>query len=85
MPEEELATLLDFEAHSERLGPPLVAALRLARHMTDHPEREVDEALFEELRRHFDEGEILELAAMIGLFHYTNRFNNALGIEITQT
>ena len=32
---------------------------------------------------HFDEGEIVELAAVIGLFNYFNRFNDALQIPIT--
>ncbi len=30
------------------------------------------------LREHFDEGEVVELMAAIGLFNYFNRFNNAL-------
>ncbi len=40
--------------------------------------------MFEELRRHFDEGEIVELAAVAGLFNYFNRFNNALEMEPTK-
>ena len=44
----------------------------------------VDEDLWKELRSHFDEGEIVELAAAIGLFHYFNRFNNALKMEPTK-
>jgi alkylhydroperoxidase family enzyme len=40
--------------------------------------------LFEELRRHFDEGEIVEIAAVAGLFNYFNRFNNALEMEPTK-
>ncbi len=45
---------------------------------------EVDEALWSELRQHFDEGEIVELAAAIGLFNYFNRFNDALKMEPTK-
>ncbi len=41
----------------------------------------VDDRLWAELRRHFDEGEIVELAAAIGLFNYVNRFNDALRRE----
>jgi alkylhydroperoxidase family enzyme len=40
--------------------------------------------LFTELRRHFDEGEIVEIAAVAGLFNYFNRFNNALEMEPTK-
>ena len=44
----------------------------------------VDEALWADLRRSFDEGEVVELAAAIGLFNYFNRFNNALEVEPTK-
>ncbi len=44
----------------------------------------VDDQLWAELRRHFDEGEIVELAAAIGLFNYFNRFNDALRMEPTR-
>ncbi|MDA8345807.1 MAG: hypothetical protein M0Z66_10025 [Thermaerobacter sp.] len=82
MTEEYLDSLLDFRG-SDRFDAPTKAALALAEHMTDHPDREVADSLFSLLRSQFDEAEILELAAMIGLFHYTNRFNNAFGIEPT--
>ena len=42
------------------------------------------DALFAELHRHFDEGEIVEIAAVAGLFNYFNRFNNALQMEPTK-
>ena len=44
----------------------------------------VDDAFWAELRKHFDEGEIVELLAAIGLFNYFNRFNNALHMEPTK-
>ena len=59
------------------------AALRLAELMTLDPHG-VDDAMWSELRRHFDEGEIIELAAAIGLFNYFNRFNDALKMEPTK-
>ncbi len=59
------------------------AALRLAEHMT-RDAHEVSDELWAELRRHFDEGEIIELAAAIGLFNYFNRFNDALKMEPTK-
>lgn len=59
------------------------AALRLAEQMTLEangiPDRD-----FAVLRQHFDEGEIVELMAAIGLFNYFNRFNNALQLEPTR-
>lgn len=44
----------------------------------------VDEKLWAELREHFDEGQIIELASVIGLFNYFNKFNNALKMEPTK-
>ena len=37
-----------------------------------------------ELRKYYDEGEIIELLAAIGLFNYFNRFNDALRMEPTK-
>ncbi len=45
---------------------------------------QVDDALWSEVRRHFDEGEAVELAAAIGLFNYFNIFNNTLHMEPTK-
>jgi alkylhydroperoxidase family enzyme len=44
----------------------------------------VDEQLWTELRKHFDEGQIVELTMAAGLFNYFNRFNNALQMEPTR-
>jgi alkylhydroperoxidase family enzyme len=44
----------------------------------------VDDELWAELRRHFDEGETVELLSAIGLFNYFNRFNDALQMEPTK-
>ena len=44
----------------------------------------VPESTFAALRAHFDEGEIVEIAAVVGLFAYFNRFNNAFGARAHQ-
>ena len=44
----------------------------------------VDDALFARLRAHYDEGEIVEISAMAGLFNYFNRVNDALHTEPTK-
>jgi len=59
------------------------AALRFGLHMT-RDANAVPEPVFAALREHFDEGEIVEIAAVVGLFAYFNRFNNALGLEPTK-
>lgn len=43
----------------------------------------VDDALFARLRGHYDEGEIVEISAMAGLFNYFNRVNDALQMQPT--
>jgi len=57
-----------------------VAALRLADCLTgERPS--VDDALFGELRRHFDEGQILELGAALTVASGWQRFIEAFGIR----
>jgi len=56
-----------------------LVALRLAEIMTTGA-REVNEALWIELQAHFDDGELVEIATVIGLFNFFNRFADALQI-----
>jgi len=44
----------------------------------------VGDDLFAELRRHFDEGQIVEISTVAGVFNYFNRVNNALQMEPTK-
>jgi putative methionine-R-sulfoxide reductase with GAF domain len=64
--------------------PDQKAALLFADAMTDGPGH-VPDPVYEELRRHFNETQIVEIACVIGLFNYFNRFNNALHVEVTLT
>jgi len=59
------------------------AALAYAQQLTLDA-RGVDDALFARLRAHYDEGEIVEISAMAGLFNYFNRVNDALRMEPTK-
>jgi alkylhydroperoxidase family enzyme len=62
------------------LPAPTIAALRLADCLAgERPE--VDDALYAELRRHFDEGEILELGAALTVASGWQRFIEAFGIR----
>jgi alkylhydroperoxidase family enzyme len=62
------------------LPPPTLAALRLVDRLTaDRPV--VDAALFAELRRHFDDGQVLELAVALSLGSAWQRFIEAFGIR----
>ena len=80
--QEQLDHLAEFEGRSD-FDEKEKIALRFAERMTRESNR-VDEALWTDLRRYFDEGEVVELAAVIGLFNYFNRFNNALEVEPTK-
>jgi alkylhydroperoxidase family enzyme len=80
--EEQIKNLADFEKRNDFTAAEK-AALRLAERMT-RDGHTVDDELWAELRRHFNEGEIIELAAAIGLFNYFNRFNDALRMEPTK-
>ncbi len=76
-----MQNLVDFEkgpfSDAER------AAFAFAKQLTIDSNA-VDEALFARLRKHYDEGEIVEISAMAGLFNYFNRVNNALLVEPTR-
>jgi alkylhydroperoxidase family enzyme len=78
----QIENLADFRNRSD-FTEAEKAALELAERTTRDP-REVDDAFWADLRRHYDEGEIIELLAAIGLFNYFNRFNDALRMEPTK-
>lgn len=80
--DDQLNQLAEFEKRSD-FTPAEKSALRLAERMTTDS-NQVDDALWAELRQFYDEGEIVELTAAIGLFNYFNRFNNALRMEPTK-
>ncbi|HZU45518.1 MAG TPA: hypothetical protein VE994_22760 [Terriglobales bacterium] len=80
--EDQIKNLADFEKRDDFTAAEK-AALRLAERMT-RDGHAVDDELWAELRRHFNEGEVIELAAAIGLFNYFNRFNDALRMEPTK-
>jgi alkylhydroperoxidase family enzyme len=76
-----LLALLDFEN-----GPfeeKEKAALSYAKQLTIDA-HEIDDTMFERLRHHYDEGEIVEISAMAGMFNYFNRVNDALRMEPTR-
>ncbi|GAC1657159.1 MAG: hypothetical protein NVS9B12_09120 [Vulcanimicrobiaceae bacterium] len=69
-------------ASSPRFSGAERAALAAAVALTREP-RGLPDAVWEELRKHYDDGEIVEIICSIGLFNYFNRFNNALQVELT--
>ena len=59
------------------------AALAYAKQLTLDAHA-VDDKLFARLKQFYDEGEIVEISAMAGLFNYFNRVNDALLTEPTK-
>lgn len=59
------------------------AALAYARQLTLDANG-VTNDMMERLRNSYDEGEIVEITAMAGIFNYFNRVANALQIEPTK-
>ena len=57
------------------------AVLLWAEHVTLNTARERDD-VFEEVKQHFDDTEIVELTMVITYFNMRNKFNDALGIPI---
>jgi len=79
--EEQIQGLANFRDRSDFTDAEK-AALKLAEVVTR--DETVDDVFWTELRKYYDEGEVIELLAAIGLFNYFNRFNNALHMEPTK-
>src|SRR5215467_13748273 len=74
-----LDALYHIDQHRHLFSERELVALRFAELMTTDA-RDVDEDLWDELQAHFDDGELVELATVIGLFNFFNRFADALQI-----
>ena len=59
------------------------AALRLA-HRASRVPNAADASDFAELRRHFDDGQIVEIVAVIALFGYLNRWNDTMATTLEE-
>ena len=60
------------------------AALRLAHHAALVPNA-AEDAHFEELRKHFDDEEIVDIVSVISLFGYLNRWNDTMATTLEQS
>ena len=80
--EAKIAQIWDFES-SELYTDAERAALRFARDASVVP-NEVTPGHFQELRRHWDEGEIVEILAVIGLFGFLNRWNDSMATDLEE-
>lgn len=67
------------EGHFEAFAPPDLALLRMADAMADTPSNISDE-LFQELRQHFSEEQLIEFAATAALENYRARSNRVFDV-----
>ncbi|GAC1558586.1 MAG: hypothetical protein NVS2B2_17490 [Ktedonobacteraceae bacterium] len=77
--EDLLDALYHIDEHRDIFTARELAALRYAEIMTTSA-RDVDEELWDELQSYFDDGELVEISTVIGLFNFFNRFADALHI-----
>ena len=80
--DEKIRAVWDFET-SALFTAAERAALRLGYHAALVP-NEASEADFAELKKHFDEGQIVEIVATIALFGYLNRWNDTMATTLEQ-
>ncbi|HEU5367839.1 MAG TPA: hypothetical protein VFU69_05230 [Ktedonobacterales bacterium] len=81
MSEALLEAMYHLDQHAHEFSPRELAALRFCELMTTDA-RDVTEDVWSALQASFDDGEILELAAVIGLMNDLNRFADALKITV---
>ena len=81
--EAQLDAIWDFES-SPLFSDRERAALRLARDAAQTPNA-VTAAHFDELARHFDEGDLVELMAVIAIFGFLNRWNDSIATDLEES
>lgn len=77
---EKLENIWQFRTHPA-FSEPERAALEFAFASSTIP-NSVDDAIAENLRLHWNEGEIVEILGVIALFGYLNRWNDSMGTEL---
>jgi uncharacterized peroxidase-related enzyme len=80
--DEKIRSVWEFES-STGFSAAERAALRLAYHAALLPNQATQDD-FDELKRHFDEGQIVEIVATISLFGYLNRWNDTMATTLEE-
>jgi alkylhydroperoxidase family enzyme len=75
-----LDAMYHIDQHLDMFTEREQVALHFAEIMTTSA-RDVSEELWDALQYHFNDGEIVELATVIGLFNFFNRFADALQLN----
>jgi alkylhydroperoxidase family enzyme len=76
--DDEIAAIR--EGQLKAFAPAEVALLRMADAMADTPSNITDE-LYQELRRHFSEEQLIELAATAALENFRARYNRVFDVR----
>ncbi len=79
---DKIAAVWEFES-SDLFTPAEKAALRLAMKASIVP-NQAEQADFDDLSEHFDDGQIVELVASVALFGYLNRWNDSMATELEE-
>jgi len=80
--ERKISEIWDFE-RSTLYSDAERAALRFARDASVVPNAVTPEH-FDELRRYWDDGEIVEILAVVGLFGFLNRWNDSMATDLEE-
>ena len=80
VPDEKIAAIWEFE-RSDQFDGAERAAIRLALKAGSSPNA-AEEEDFNELKKYFDEGQVVEIVASIALFGYLNRWNDTMATEL---
>ena len=80
--EEKISKVWEFET-SDLFSAAERAALRIAYHGAMAP-AEATQDDFDELYKHFDEGQVVEIVASIALFGFLNRWNDTMATELEE-
>jgi alkylhydroperoxidase family enzyme len=78
--EELLDALYHIDQYRHLFTERQLIALRYAEIMTTSA-RDIDEDVWDQLQAQFDDGEIVELTSVIGLFNFFNRYADALKLN----
>ena len=76
---DKVAEVLNWQ-ESKLFSPAERVALEYAERIT-YTDRQVDDTLFAELKKHFTEAQIVELTAAIAFENFRSKFNPTLGVE----
>lgn len=77
---EKLENIWEFKTHKSFTEAERVA-LEFALLSSSIPNA-VDDAIAEKMRKHWDEGEIVEILGVVALFGFLNRWNDSMGTEL---